>query len=101
MITPSKKEKESKGTLTFLRRQQEESRAKELAQKYNLPYINLITSPIDLDALALIPEGKARVGLFVSFQRKGERIAVAALDPKDNLVLETLENFKKRDFKQR
>ena len=99
MINPSKKEKESKGTLTFLRRQQEESRAKELAQKYNLPYINLITSPIDLDALALIPEGKARVGLFVSFQRKGERIAVAALDPKDNLVLETLENFKKRDFK--
>ena len=99
MITPSKREKKGKETLTFLHRQQEESRAKELAQNYNLPYINLITSPIDLDALALIPEGKARVGMFVSFQRKGAKIAIATLNPKDSLVLETLENFKKRDFK--
>jgi len=99
MITPSSEKKKNKGTLVFLRRQQEESRAKELAQKYGYPYINLIVSPIDLNALALIPEGKARAGFFVSFQKKGERIAIAALNPKENLLLETLEKFRKKELK--
>lgn len=89
-------EEGSKGTLRFLRRKQEESRAKELAQKLGYSYINLVVSPVDLNALAIVSESKARAGLFAVFQEKGEKIAIATVDPKDNLLLKTISNFQKK-----
>ncbi|MFH0987703.1 MAG: ATPase, T2SS/T4P/T4SS family [Patescibacteria group bacterium] len=98
MAAQRKKEKESKEALSVLHRQQEEARTRELAIKYDLPYINLVVSPIDLDALSLVTEGKARVGLFVTFQKKGEKIAMATTNPEEKLLVESIDDFKKKGF---
>lgn len=98
MVILPKKERERRERLTIIRRQQEENRAKVLAQNQNLPYINLIITPIEIDALATVPEGKARVGLFTPFRRIGQRIAVAAFNPKNDLFLKTVEELKNRGF---
>lgn len=98
MVIVPKRERERRERLTIIRRQQEENRAKVLAQNQNLPYINLIISPIEIDALATVPEGKSRAGLFAPFRKIGQRIAIAAFNPKNDLFLKTVEELKSRGF---
>ncbi|HOK35385.1 MAG TPA: GspE/PulE family protein, partial [Candidatus Pacearchaeota archaeon] len=78
---------------------QQEKRAKELAQSLNIPYIDLVVNPIELDALALVPEAKARGGLFVPFQKVEKRVAIATFDPKNDLLNETIKELEKKGFK--
>ena len=71
-------EKEQKAKLEEIRRQEEEARAKYLAAKLNLPYVNLAIIPIDVDAIKLIPEEKAKEAKTAIIQKKGKKIKVAA-----------------------
>ena len=92
----SKKRGERK--VSMVNRQQEESRAKESAKAQNLPYINLIATPIELDSLSLLPEKETREGLFSPFQKFGKRIGVAVIDAKNKKFIKSLEKLKDMGF---
>lgn len=62
-------------------RDAEEREAQERAAKLGLPYLNLATSPIEIEALALIPEEEAQKAKLAIFERKRSNLVLAALNP--------------------
>lgn len=76
-----------------------EKAAQRLAQSKNLTYINLRRTPIDPKALELIPEKEAKKACLAAFQRTGNRLAVAVLNPENFAVIFILENLKKQNIK--
>ena len=49
MALNDSKNKKLQEKVTELQRKEEETRAQKMAEKFSLPYINLIIRPIDLD----------------------------------------------------
>jgi len=70
----------------------EEELAKIKAYISGIPFINLDKQVISPDILQLIPEPIARVHNIIAFNKKGNNLEVAMLDPED---LRTLEFIKK------
>lgn len=81
--------------LREMREKEAEDLARVLAQKYKLPYLNLAAISIDLDALKIIPEQKAREAKLVVFQKSGRKLSVGVLSPNYEFtqnILKELEN---------
>lgn len=93
------KEKERKTVMNIILRAQEEKRAQILAQKLNLPYINLLKVPIEIDALSKVKEEKARTGLFLPFEIKENVVGIATLNPDDEILKETLKKLENLGYK--
>lgn len=76
--------------------------AEELAQllslKYGIPYINLRITPIDLDALKLIPEAEARRAGVALFERTGKKIRLAVKNPSLPELGEIINKLKQERF---
>ncbi|MDP3710431.1 MAG: GspE/PulE family protein [bacterium] len=90
---PQFPEDKTKEKLEELRRKEEEQSIQLLSAKYKLPYLNLSTFPVELDALALVPEEKARFASLVVIQMIGKKIKVAVRNPdktETRLVLDKL-----------
>ncbi|HVX90097.1 MAG TPA: GspE/PulE family protein [Candidatus Paceibacterota bacterium] len=85
--------------LHALHEAEEEDVAQLLAQKYGLEYANLVASPIDMDALRLIPEEKARAALAVAFRKDGPQLALALAQPNNELVNGLVEELGSRGLK--
>jgi len=98
MAIPEEKEREREEKIYSLLRQQEERRAQMLAQKYGLPYINLIATPIQMDALMKVPEETARKGNFAVFSILEKRIGIATTDPENEILKAIIEEFKREGF---
>jgi len=80
--------------LKALREKEAEDLAQLLAQKYGLPYLDLSRMTIELDALKLVPETKAREAKLVVFQKTGQKIQVAIQSPNPEstkMVIQELE----------
>lgn len=67
--------------LELLRRKEEEESAKIVADKYNLPYIDISKVPVEIDALKILPESKARTSQLVVFQKTGKHLKIALRNP--------------------
>src|SRR3989338_11513681 len=67
--------------LEELRKKEEEDFAKLLAERSQITYINLLTIPINTDALRLIKEEISRKTNVVSFNLIGKKVQVAVLSP--------------------
>lgn len=67
--------------LEEFRRKEEEDLAELLSGRYDIPYANLATIPINTDALRLIPEAVARDNKVVAFDVVGKKLKVAILSP--------------------
>ena len=63
-------------------RAQEEQRTQERADALNLPYVNLRTSPIDLDSLTTLSEDESKKAKIAIIQSVGKKLHVAAYDPR-------------------
>lgn len=94
MSDPSKSERE----LERIHSEEQEKRAKKLARSLNLPYIDLLATPIEIDALLLVPEAKARVGLFVPFQKIEKKVGIATSDPQNEMLIEIVKELEKQGF---
>jgi len=74
----------------------EVTEAKQLAKRYRLPYIDLLPpdqeTPIDYEALALIPVEMMLRNHFVPLKREGRNLHTAMADPTNLEVLDELEN---------
>lgn len=95
----SKKEKERESSLYFLKREEEEKLARKRAKVLGLPYINLIVTPISIDALSLVDEEKARQGKFAPFYLLEKNLKIACLNPQNPVLKETLSLLKKKGYK--
>src|SRR3989344_816767 len=72
--------------LSKVRRQSEERDAQRRAAKAGLPYLNLAASPVETDALGLIPEEKAKTSKMAVVEYKSNKAALAVFDPEDKDV---------------
>lgn len=81
------------------REREAEDLAKILAPKYKLPYLDLSTMTIDLDALGLIPEDKAREGKIAVFQRVGQKLQIAIQSPNPELTRNLIKELEEKGFK--
>lgn len=84
--------------ISELRRREEENLTKMLSHKYNLPYLDLTQTPLNIDALRVIPEKTAREAMMVALDETDRRIQVAILSPSNQKTLDVIEDLKKRRY---
>ncbi len=86
-------EEKSERKLDLLRRKEEEESTKLVSQKYKIPYLNLSTVPLELDALKIVAEEKARQGELVVFQSAGKHIKIAVRNPEKEVTQSVLQHL--------
>lgn len=96
MTTFSDKNEEK---LKEMREKEAEDLARVLAQKYKLPYLNLGTTSIDMDALKTISEKKARESRIVVFQKNGKKLNIGVLSPNYEFTQNILKELENEGYK--
>ena len=80
----------------MVRKKEEEESAKNLAHRFDLPYISLAFKSVDASTLQIVPEEDAKEAGLAVVSRKGNSITVAVLDPQNLNFKEILQNLKGR-----
>ena len=101
MVVIKSKTKTLEDRLIRIKRQEEEKEAQRLAEKFKLPYINLILTPIDLNDLASLSEEKARQGNLLVIRRTGRVIRLAVKNPEDPQTNQIIKEFQAQGFECR
>lgn len=65
----------------ILRKKEEEENTALFAQKFGLPYADISTFPIDIDAIKIIPEESAKAAFMAAFQATGKHLKIALRNP--------------------
>jgi type IV pilus assembly protein PilB len=91
-------EEKRKKKVEELREREEEDLAKILAERYDIPYLDLSKMTIDLDYLKLIPEETSRLAKIVVFQGVGKNLQVALANPNLDAAKQVLEDFKNKGY---
>ncbi len=84
-----KGEQKEKEFLVKVRREEEETRTRILAEKVDFPYLNLAFTPIESDALKLMPKEKALKAEAAIINRDVKTLQLAVLNP-DNKETQSL-----------
>lgn len=85
--------------LAQIRHSEEESRAKEFAEKVKLPYINLLSLPIDGEALMLIPKADAEQAKLAVVMNKEGTLTVVVQNPENELAKKLIASLEAKKFK--
>jgi type IV pilus assembly protein PilB len=91
-------EEKRKKKVEELREREEEDLAKILAERYDLPYLDLSKMTIDLDYLKLVPEETSRLAKIVVFQGVGKNLQAALINPNLDAAKQVLEDFKNKGY---
>lgn len=84
--------------LAVLRKKEEEDLAKTLAEKYDVPYVDLSLHPINTDSLRILPVNDAKAANIAVFDNTDKKIAVAAISPLANETRLAIENLEKAGY---
>lgn len=84
--------------LDDLRKKDEEEYMKADATGRAMSYVNLMQSPVDSDALRLVPETKARPAKLAPFGILGKKVSVALLNPDLPEAVEVLKELTNRGY---
>lgn len=84
--------------LAQLRRKEEEDTVRLVAGKYGIPYADLSTIPVNVDALALVPEAEAKAAGLAVIQKFGKRLQVAVKNPDDPKTKSALAGLAKAHY---
>ena len=87
-----------KEKLFQMQREAEERDAQRRANKAGYPYANLITAPINIEALALIPQEISQKAKLAAFEIKEKKVALAVFDPSESQAKEVVEKLKKEGY---
>ena len=93
-----KGEQKEKELLIKVRREEEENRAKLLAEKVDFPYLNLAFIPIESDALNLIPKEKAEKTKAIIINREVKTLRLAVLNPDDKETQSLIAELQKSGY---
>ena len=98
MKEPKKSNLEEKleSKITEIRHKEQEARAQALAEKLNLPYINLTTIPIDAEALLLVPEAQARKGKVAVIRKSDNELRVVLENTQNPIAQKIIADFEKQ-----
>lgn len=96
-MTFKEKEKE-KEFLAKVRQEEEESRAKLLAEKLGLPYLNLTFIPIEQDALTVIPKKNSEIIRAIIINKDAKLLQLVAVNPDDQKVQLLVAELEKKGF---
>ncbi|MBI2639691.1 MAG: type II/IV secretion system protein [Candidatus Sungbacteria bacterium] len=78
---PIFEEEKQKKKIAGLWRQEEEETTKLLSEKYKVSYLNLAITPINTEALKIVPEEESRRAGLAVFQKIGKRLEIAVGGP--------------------
>jgi len=87
-----------KRKLAQLHRDGEERAAERLAERLGLSYIDLAKTPVSLDAVRLLPEVEARTAQAAAIELKGEKVALAAINPELPATKKIVEELAARKY---
>lgn len=68
------------------------------AKQLGLNYANLTSSPINTDALFIIPHEKAEKGRIVSFLQVGKRLRIGLQDPENETTKQVIDELQNRGY---
>ncbi|MFH1938444.1 MAG: GspE/PulE family protein [Patescibacteria group bacterium] len=92
------KTKDLNEKLFEIRRKEEETRINQIAEKFNIPYINLLIIPIDTKDLAIIPQEKAEAGKMLVIKKSGNVLNIAVNNPDNPETVKTINELKEQGF---
>ncbi len=98
MAKENDKKKELEEKLIEIKRREEEEKAKILAEKFNLPYLNLNITPIDPEDVTFLSKEKALGGDLVILEKKGKIVKIAVKNPGDSKTKSIIEELKKKGY---
>lgn len=82
-----------------LRKKEEEDLAQTLSTKYGVPYLDLTVTPINIDALRVIPELEARESQIAVFNDVNKILSIGALSPQSTKTQEALKKLSEKGYK--
>ena len=91
------KEKIQKETLKRLYHKSEEEKATAVANKFNLPYIDLSMVPINAETVNSISEEDATMANLAVVYKVGKKFQIAVVDPENYETKKLLEKLKKEE----
>ena len=81
-----------------LHRKEEEELVASLSRRHGVPYLDLSTHPINIDALRIIKEIDARAAKTAIFDVVDKKIHVAVLSPENEKTVELIGDLKRRGY---
>jgi len=93
-----KGEEKQEELLTKVRREEEENRAKLLAEKMDFSYLDLAFIPIESDALKLVPKEKAEKAKAVIINKEFKTLHLAVLNPDDKETQSLIAELQKSGY---
>ena len=84
--------------VSALHKKEEEDLASTLSAYHGVPYLNLFTHPINIDALRVIKEVDARAADIAVFNITDKKIDVAVLSPVNEKTKEVIEDLGRRGY---
>ncbi|MDP3763888.1 MAG: GspE/PulE family protein [bacterium] len=81
-----------------LRKKEEEELAATLSSQHGVPYLDLSSHPINIDALRVIKEADARAAGLAVFNATDKKIDVAVLSPQNEKTVAAIEDLKRRGY---
>lgn len=85
--------------LKEIRRKQEERRAQDVAREKNVGYFNLDLTPVETEAIKLIPREQAEDAFAAPFQIKYKTVAIAAFDPSGEKAKQMFRELETKGYK--
>ncbi len=84
--------------LATIREREEEDLARILSEKYSIAYTDLTIVPINMDAIRLLPEAKAREAEAVMFDKNGKHLSLAIKNPQNASLPELERSFNEEGY---
>ncbi len=91
-------EEKQEQKLHELKMEEEEDLAEQLSHKYSISYIDLNLTPLNIDALRIIPEAEAKEASIAPFNIVNKKVSVGVLSPKSEKTVEALKRLTERGF---
>ncbi|MBX4189579.1 GspE/PulE family protein [Candidatus Parcubacteria bacterium] len=84
--------------LDYLRKKEEEDLAATLSERYGVPYVDLSSHPINIDALRVIKEEDARAHKVAVFNITDKNLDVAVLSPESDETKQVMQDLTGRGY---
>jgi len=92
------KSKQLEETLSKIKHGEEEKKAEALAEKLNLPYVNLLITPINPNDLIIVDKDKAEKGNLVVVKKTGKVVRLAVKNPEDVQTQEVIKELQEQGY---
>lgn len=81
-----------------LHKQEEEELAQTLSSKYGVPYADLTTTPLDIDALRILNEAESREANVAVFNEVNKVVSIGALAPHNQRTVDVLNTIRAKGY---